>query len=82
MAQGRKKQNVRLENALDMEVVEALESAREEVSKARKATQDKPTLEGLAKKYARISLVIKRVNTRIANRTAGPKETIDLEDLI
>lgn len=82
MAQGRKKQNVRLENALDMESVEALETARETVSKARKATQDKPTLEGLAKKYARISLVIKRINTRIANRTAGPKEAIDLEDLI
>jgi len=74
--------NIRLETALDGEILEAMKEKQARIDVERKKETDKLKLEKMAKKYARVQMVIRRVNTRIANRLAGPKEETDLSDLL
>jgi len=81
---GRKKQNVRFENALDTDAIESFQDSIEKIDKRRKSLNpsEKDELTALAKKRGRYVYNIKRHETRMANRMAGPKDDIDIEDLL
>lgn len=79
MAQGRKKQNVKLENALDTEAIEALETAR---GNAKKNWDADPKNKEKEKKFNRLCLLVVRFRKRIENRLATPKADVDLEELL